>query len=446
MQESLPYKLNKICKNIWNTSRTQLHLSMRHFDTAIYAFRFMQNETTAFLGTDGDTIFYNLKYMIQTYEKGLIYIHRAYVHMMLHCLFGHPFHRKERLLDYWNLACDIVVESIIDQWNNKVIYLPVSSQRTKIYEALKAQAKVLSAEKVYEVLLCTRMTETEFKQLQAEFEIDDHSFWREEHRQPNQPPLQQRQKKWEDLSHKVQMAMQQFSDDAGQNDDPTAETLKMENRKRYQYSEFLRKFSVLREEAVIDPDSFDYNYYTYGLSMYGNMPFIEPQEWRETQKIRDFVIAIDTSMSCSGELIKNFLEETYSILMETEQYFEKVNIHILQCDDQIREDTLVTNPKQMEKYQQQFEIKGYGGTDFRPVFSYVEQLKKDKKLQDLKGLIYFTDGNGVFPDRCPDYDVAFVFMQEDYQDVKVPSWAIKLFLEPYDLLKHQPIDISGGRQ
>ena len=38
--------------------------------------------------------------------------------------------------------------------------------------------------------------------------------------------------------------------------------------------------------------------------MYGNMPLIEPQEWKEVQKVEEFVIVIDTSMSCSGELVK----------------------------------------------------------------------------------------------------------------------------------------------
>lgn len=37
--------------------------------------------------------------------------------------------------------------------------------------------------------------------------------------------------------------------------------------------------------------------------MYGNMPLIEPQETKELRKIEDFVIAIDTSMSCKEELI-----------------------------------------------------------------------------------------------------------------------------------------------
>ena len=68
----------------------------------------------------------------------------------------------------------------------------------------------------------------------------------------------------------------------------------------------------------MDDDSFDYTFYTYGLSMYGNMPLIEPQETKEVKKIEEFVIVVDTSMSCSGELVRKFLEETYDVLSENE--------------------------------------------------------------------------------------------------------------------------------
>ena len=64
----------------------------------------------------------------------------------------------------------------------------------------------------------------------------------------------------------------------------------------------------------MDPDSFDYIFYSYGLSMYGNMPLIEPQEWKEVKKVEDFAIVIDTSMSCSGDLVKKFLEEKIGFL------------------------------------------------------------------------------------------------------------------------------------
>ena len=433
MEMTFQQKLNKICMEIWQSSRMVLHLHMRHLDQALYAFTFARNETTSFFGTDGDKIFYHPKYVIQTYEKDRILIQRGYVHMIVHCLFGHLFHRDGRLIDYWNLACDIVVEYILDQWKNEAIHLPVSSQRTRIYQAMKTQMNVLTAERVYQILLATPMTEKEFNQLLGEFEVDDHSFWREEQNQPNQPPLSQRQKKWENMSKKMQMSMEQFSDEGGNDGEHMVETMKVENRKRYRYSDFLRKFSVLREEAVVDLDSFDYNYYIYGLTMYGNMPFIEPQEWKESKKIRDFVIAIDTSMSCSGDLIEKFLEETYTILAESDQYFSKTVIHILQCDDQIRDDTLITKSEDLKRYMENFEIKGYGGTDFRPVFAHVEQLKNEKKIQDLKGLLYFTDGKGTFPAVCPDYQTAFVFIQDEYEDVKVPSWAMKLILDEHSI-------------
>ena len=68
------------------------------------------------------------------------------------------------------------------------------------------------------------------------------------------------------------------------------------------------------------------------------MPLIEPLETKEIRKIEDFVIVIDTSMSCKGELIRHFLEETYSVLSESESFFRKINVHIIQCDEKIRED------------------------------------------------------------------------------------------------------------
>ena len=75
------------------------------------------------------------------------------------------------------------------------------------------------------------------------------------------------------------------------------------------------------------------------------------------------------------------------------------------------------------------ELRGEGGTDFRPAFAYVDQLIEAHAFERLKGLIYFTDGRGVYPAKMPPYETAFVFMEEDYEDVDVPSWAMKIILE-----------------
>jgi predicted metal-dependent peptidase len=159
------------------------------------------------------------------------------------------------------------------------------------------------------------------------------------------------------------------------------------------------------------------------------MPLIEPLEYKETEKIREFVIAIDTSGSCSNGLIQKFLEYTYSILSSSEVFASKVNIHIIQCDADIKKDDKITDAEEMEDFLSEFTAFGNGGTDFRPVFTYVDELIAKKEFHNLRGLIYFTDGYGVFPEIPPQsYSTAFVFVDEDARTVAIPPWAIKVVL------------------
>ena len=41
---------------------------------------------------------------------------------------------------------------------------------------------------------------------------------------------------------------------------------------------------------------------------------------------------------------------------------------------------------------------------------------------------YFTDGFGTFPEQMPDYETAFVFLDEELNNYDVPPWAMKLIL------------------
>ena len=68
------------------------------------------------------------------------------------------------------------------------------------------------------------------------------------------------------------------SRDESQENESLQDMLQAENRERYDYRQFLRRFSVLKEEIEVDPDSFDPVFYSYGMSLYGNMPLIEPLE------------------------------------------------------------------------------------------------------------------------------------------------------------------------
>lgn len=183
----------------------------------------------------------------------------------------------------------------------------------------------------------------------------------------------------------------------------------------------------------VNDDEFDYIFYTYGLNLYENIPLIEPLEYKDVKRIKEFVIAIDTSGSVSGELVQQFVQKTYNILMQQENFFSKINLHIIQCDSVIHEDAKITSKEEFERYLANMTLRGTGGTDFRPVFKRVDEMIRDKEFTNLKGMIYFTDGEGTFPERQPGYQTAFVFVKDDYKEPQVPAWAIKLVLQNYEL-------------
>lgn len=428
----------EICMDIWKQARNELYLSMRFLDVSLSRFLFLPETNITGMGTDGFGIYFYPDALIYLYKKDRIYINRAYLHIVFHCLFGHLTIPKTVDTALWDLAADIAVESIIDGLSVRAVRRYVSPYRKKVYQSLREKMKVLTVAGIYQVLEekeagreeDTWIGEADFEKLRGEFFVDDHQLWNQEI-----PPqkMMERQKEWKEENEKLQTKMETFAKEASEDAEALAEQVRVENRTRYDYKKFLRKFSVLKEEIQVDPDTFDYIFYHYGMEMFGNVPLIEPQETKEVHKVEDFVIAVDTSMSCKEELIRKFLEQTYSVLSESESFFRKICVHIIQCDDKVQSDVVIHNQEEMERYMEQFEIHGFGGTDFRPVFGYVNELIAKKAFRRLRGLIYFTDGYGTFPAKKPLYETAFVFLKEDYSDVDVPAWAMKLILEPEQL-------------
>ena len=423
-------KLENVSRKILISSRNELYMKMRFLDVALSSLPFILDQGTEGLGTDGIYLYYNPQYLGGLYRESRVSVNRLYLHLILHGIFRHMIRRKGREERLYSLACDIVTESIIDSMQHRCVLKSRSLLRRETYRNLKKEMKVLTAEKVYGVLNSRPLSEQELLRLEQEFRTDDHSYWPSDDEQRKQNEIENQ---WQSISEQMETDMDTFSRKGSSASGDLVDQVKVENRERFDYRQFLRKFAVLKEEMEVDPDSFDYVFYSYGLSLYGNMPLIEPQEWKEVQKVEEFVIVIDTSMSCSGELVRKFLEETYGVLSENDSFFRKVNIHIIQCDDQIQTDQKITCKEELVEYMEHLELRGEGGTDFRPAFLYVEQLIRQHTFERLKGLIYFTDGRGIYPSKMPSYETAFVFMEEDYEDVDVPPWAIKILLEAEEL-------------
>ncbi len=206
--------------------------------------------------------------------------------------------------------------------------------------------------------------------------------------------------------------------------------LEVSAHEQVDYRDFLRQFAVQSEELRLSDDEFDYVFYTYGLSLYGDMPLIEPLEYRDEKRIRDFVIVIDTSSSVTLDVVQQFVDATFDVLTSESSFSQRVNVHIIQADQRVQSDTKISSLADLDRWRRNIKLVGFGGTDFRPAFTYVSELLAAGEFDDLSGLIYFTDGWGIYPDRMPPYKTTFVFYDEDHRPELVPPWAIQITLHP----------------
>ena len=250
----------------------------------------------------------------------------------------------------------------------------------------------------------------------------------------NQSPSEIRnqiEQTWDDISNRIQTDLETYSNKWGTKSANLLFNLSAATRSQYNYRDFLHRFSSLHENMHVNDDEFDYIYYSYGLQLYGNMPLIEPLEYKEQRLIDEFVIAIDTSGSITLPQAQAFLNETYTILHSEESFTKKINLHIIQCDAEIHSDKKVTSQTEFDDYVSNLQIEGGGGTDFRPVFQHIDRLQKSGDLAHLKGIVYFSDGYGTFPNTPPSYDTAFIFLNE--APPRIPPWVIELILQEEQL-------------
>ena len=93
------------------------------------------------------------------------------------------------------------------------------------------------------------------------------------------------------------------------------------------------------------------------------------------------------------------------------------NIAVMQCDDAVRDLTFLHSTDELDRFAACLTLTGGGGTDFRPAFAKIEELRRDGTLRDLQGVLYFTDGKGTYPTRRPPYETAFLFLENRIQNL-----------------------------
>ncbi len=475
MDESIYQKqqAEQLARDILNLSRNILLVNLRFMDAALCKFVQTPVKITDTIATDGQNLYYNTRHVLTLYRQDRQAPVRDYLHATLHCIFHHPFIHTLVEMDLWDLACDIAVENVINELGLRDTESSRQAAQEPLIRELKEELSVLNAEKIYRYFLDRQLPEDKIRAIRESFIADDHGIWyirgksapegegeqtgSDTKRAPDQTgsgspnssdtsrlagknsSREQTEEEWKALSRRAQVDLETSNREWGERAGSLVQNLGRVNREKYDYRDFLRRFASLNETMKINDEEFDYIYYTYGLELYDNLPLVEPLEYQEVPQVREFVIAIDTSGSVSGKTVQRFISKTYNILKTSESFATRVNIHIIQCDAEIQDDHKITSPEEFEQYLDTMQLHGFGGTDFRPVFAHVDELIRRKELTNLGGLLYFTDGKGAFPQHPPAYPAAFVFLNDGFSEPKVPAWAMKLVLDPGDLVESEDL-------
>ena len=413
--------------------------------------------------TDGDMLIYDRARIIRDFLDTEQLPTHDLLHTVLHCILLHPFSASDDNRRAWDLACDVCVERIAAQ----LLGAREGSRGIQIAQALAivetACAGTVSAQKVYRAIMAGTL-EQHAGEWEGLFAADGHGAWYGEPLAVDMAPEgadgydadadagakagegeaeegvsvgravdeqdngEEPSEDWKRIARTMKAAIEQMPRERGKRAGVLIEEVQAAMRERVDYAQWLRRFAVIGEHLQLSDDEFDPVFYTYGLQRYGNLPLIEPLEQHEERRIRTFVIVIDTSQSVSGEAVRRFVDETCAILQSGSAFSQTVHVRIIQCDAQVQSDDVITGVEDLQAWGETVELRGFGGTDFRPAFEYVDALIESGELRDLGGLVYFTDGWGVYPTRRPDYKVAFVFHDDDHRAQDVPPWAVQVVL------------------
>lgn len=409
---------------------------------AIYYLTPVSDEKEKRLSTDGTCLFYHPEYVLSCFESkkkysGLVY---QFLHILMHCLLGHVCKKYEENAFLYDECADYLADRAIERMTGKARRRPGRYEAWEEYHDFKRKTGGLSVSGLRDYCRLQKERAEYLQKIGKYVYSDNHQYWTKEN--PASPARKGNDRAkgaggdWQLLwSQVVETAdmMKRGGLCAGNRARESQEERTASAENTADYKSLLQRMCSLREVIQTTDAEFDYIWYETGIALYGNIPLIEPAECAEEPVADDIIIAIDTSGSCSGDVASRFLRETCNLLRDMNIRGNHCRIRILQCDSGIQNEILIQSKEEIPDFQNQM-IYGYGGTDFRPVFAYIEECRKKGAIRKVSGLIYLTDAEGIFPEQRTDYETVFVVWNA-YDAVfwEIPDWITKVKLTEEDM-------------
>ena len=344
--------------------------------------------------SDGRSVIYNEEY----FEKvPLDEVEFALANGAMHAVLKHQERLHDRVGRIWQAATDLVVNSMLVK--NGFVLPP--------YVYYDERFEGMYAEEIYDVLkdeMITNQTRDDAEVQSEEMEPTEE----EGQQQPTQNQTSTSQPNETQPQSKPEpqpMQEQEISPEA-------LEALQQELQEHFEqiFTKYKRQGELPKGLEMVVPELFShaidwrealYRYIAdYTKSSYSFMPPNRKYLYRGIclpalgSDLLRIVIAIDSSGSVDENLLGTFLAEVNSIMLSHPNY----EIDIIAADAQVRDHKTYLPGEALS-----YEVSGGGGTDFRPVFDYI-----DRHIDYPILLLYFTDGVGIYPVHEPHYDLLWI--------------------------------------
>jgi len=282
----------------------------------------------------------------------------VYLHELGHIILDHFGRKGDREMKRWNIACDLAI-------NSQLVY-KMHVPEPSIPLLIDPQCQDMTAEEIYE--------KVKVKYVHV---LDAHRY--------GDVPKEFKRKLARVIREAIEIHKRMIGSEPGE----FGQLLDAALTDKYLPFELL--FNVIAQRYIVD--------YTWlcrdrrFTSVY--LPDVE-------RKHVEIVAAVDTSGSITDDEGREFL----GVLRNLYHQFPSLHITLLCCDTRVHSVYEVDSAFDLESI-----VFNRGGTDFRPVFKWIEENKPDCKL-----LVYLTDGNGVYPNEPPSYPVVWATVDQE------PPW------------------------
>ncbi len=353
-------------------AKSQLTSKHPYFGILASRLKHEEDENINYYASNGKRFKYNPEFINSCNIDELMFI---LTNCVMHHILSHQQRKLKRKGLLWQLATDFAINSILHKSGLKI---PKGANYNKEF-------RNMYAEEIYDIL-------------KEEVNLEGTDAFEEQKTSSNL--IEKNGEKFANLNY-------------------IDETLDEDDEEQWDYAATLAKEVAQRKSSVplglerlakkLKAKNVDWKFELYNAinrHMRNNYSFMPPNKkhiYRGialpslTSDTLSLVVAIDTSGSIRDDILGAFIEEFKTIM----QNFPSVKIELIIADAKVQAHYSFQGGDKMD-----FALKGGGGTDYRPVFEFV-----DANFPMSSMLLYFTDGEGIFPRIPPSYEVLWALSQ-----------------------------------